>query len=39
MDEKLKSKNMQKEHFSALQNAPFRSLIFKNFSPQAARGH
>jgi len=31
MDEKLKSKNMQKEHFSALQNAPFCSLIFKIF--------
>ena len=31
MDEKLKSENMQKEHFSVLQIAPFRSQVFKNF--------
>jgi len=31
MDGKLKSENMQKEHFSVLQNAPFRSQIFQIF--------
>jgi len=31
MDEKLKAKTFKKEHFSLLQNAPFRSQIFKIF--------
>jgi len=30
-DEKLTSENMQKEHFSVLQNAPFYTQIFKFF--------
>ena len=38
MDEKLKSENMQKEHFSGLQNAPFRSQIFKNFFASGSKG-
>ena len=36
-DEKLKSENMQKEHFSVLQNAPFRSQIFKVFFASGSR--
>jgi len=39
MDEKLQSKNMQKrEHFSVLQNAPFRSQIFKIFFASGGKG-
>ena len=53
MDEKLKSENMQKEHFSEcrwggengamlttdiLQNAPFRSQIFKIFFASGGKG-
>jgi len=37
MDEKLVSKNMQKKHFSVLQNTPF-VVKFSKFSPQAAWG-
>jgi len=39
MDEKLKSENMKKEHFSVLQNAPFRSQIFIIFFASGGRGH
>jgi len=38
MDEKLKSENMQKEHFSVLQNAPCRSQVFKIFFASGGRG-
>jgi len=38
MDEKLKSENLQKEHFSVLQNAPFRSQIFKIFFASGGKG-
>ena len=38
MDEKLKSENMQKKHFSVLQNAPFHSQIFKIFFASGGKG-
>jgi len=38
MDEKLKSENAQKQHFSVLQNAPFRSQIFKIFFASVGKG-
>jgi len=36
--EKLKSENMQKEHFSVLKNAPFRSQIFTIFFASGGKG-
>jgi len=38
MDEQLKSENTQKQHFSVLQNAPFRSQIFKIFFASGGKG-
>jgi len=37
-DEKLKRVNVQKEHFSVLQNARFRSQIFKIFFASCGKG-
>jgi len=38
MDEKLKSENMQKEHFSVLQIAPFRSQISTKMFASGSEG-
>jgi len=38
MDEKLKGENVQKEHFSVLQNAPLRSQICKIFFASGGKG-
>jgi len=38
MDEKLKSENMQKEHFSERKDAPFCSQIFKKFFISRGKG-
>jgi len=38
VDEKLKSENIQKEHFSVLQNAPFCSQSFRKFFASGGKG-
>jgi len=38
MDEKSTSKKCKKEHFPVLQNAPFRSQIFKIFFASGGKG-